>query len=164
MIADRLWDLFQEVVFAYHYVSITLTRWKRYVAIYEIATVLITATSIVQMIRDHTSPALWATITLVAQIISVIAPRTAPFKKLQALELYASQLFKTRLSVTLEWENWFYHDRLPGEKKLGRLKAEFLAQQEMFLGSEMLGGRDGATYHEAARLRNVELAKYTGGE
>lgn len=158
--SDRLWNLLADVLFAEHYTSIVLKRWGWYRRCFDIAVSVVTVTSVSQLLRETSSPLLWALITVIAQIVSVCVPGTNPFKKYQALCFYSASISRLKTETVSAWNGWYYNNELPDEQKIRLMEDRFLEEQRFFMGTEPLGSSRGFAYREASNLLKLDIAKY----
>lgn len=158
--SDRLWNLYVDIVFAEHYTSLMVKRWSTITRLVNIATAIITLTSVTQMVKESTPSLLWAVLTVLAQAFSVAFPYTKLYQTSQALSFYANAITKLKISVSSMWNGWFYCGSLPNEETILRLEADFIEQQNFFLGSEPIGKTGNSCFNEATKLTEIELSKY----
>lgn len=158
--SNRLWNLWADVIFAEHYVSIVLKQWGWYRRAFDAAVSIVTLTSVTQLLREASSPLFWALLTLLAQIVSVCAPSTKPFQKHQALAFYSESVSRLKTETISAWNDWYYSSKLPDEQKVRSLEERFLEEQRFFMGTEPLGTQNGRAYRKAAKLFQLDIAKY----
>lgn len=133
---DKLWNVWQDGLYAEYFSMHIFKRWRRIVDTLSIIAYVGSLSAVGTWFVWREFPRLWSAIAIVCQTIGFVLPKLSISKQLTGLRLYRMEIRRLNMKVEALWDDWYYLDREATKQEIENLECEYVLLEERFLEGE----------------------------